>query len=124
MALPVQQKLFNKYKKHVLYVKNGTGRGNDRVYVIGQNDTIYELTEELKLVPVVASNNISDKSELRFTDLDGDGSEEIILSGTNGMIIYQNGFKDAVPNESAVFSYFKSYFYELKNGILQWQFIT
>ncbi len=125
VTLPVQQELFNKFKKDVFYVKKGTRRERDHIYVIGQNDTIYELTEELKLLPVAASKNISDKSTLEFTDLDGDGSEEIILTGSNGMIIYQNDFKDAVAIESGGLSALKKdRFSELKNGKPQWQLIT
>ncbi|HEY0030825.1 MAG TPA: SpoIIE family protein phosphatase [Bacteroidia bacterium] len=124
-ALPVPQEMFNKYRKELLFVKEGKNQEEDRAYLIGQNDTIYELLKDLTLSPLVFTKNTNDKSKLAFIDLDDDGKEEIILCGMNGATIYQSNFKDPVSIEARGFSFFKKDHFSRKNeGKKEWQFIT
>jgi|GEM_PF-4904979 len=119
ISLPVKKEAFHKYKTELFYVKEG--RGNDHVYFAGNNDTVYELNEQLQLLPVIASTNVSDKSRLEFIDLDSDGQSEILLSGPKGLEIYQEGFLNKVAVEMDDFSALKS---GRVKGIKNWEFIT
>lgn len=123
LALPVPQALFNKYRKDIFYVKKEKS-GDDHVYLAGQNDTVYELDKTLSLLPVAHVKGINEKSRLDFTDLDGDGHEEILLNTGTGIHIYQAGFKDMMTLETEGSALKKDHFSAVVNGKREWQFIT
>lgn len=99
MLLPYRNDLYSKYNKEVfqkIEIKN-----ENRIILCGRNDSVYELSPDLKLTFLFNDANVKEGTKVKQIDLNDDGEDETIFFGSGGLVVFSNGLDDKTFVESS-----------------------